>query len=275
VSERPSDRTGKSWTFDRAVECYDRTRTLAPDAMEAMLAALQQELAGSDRVLEVGTGTGRLSIPLAAAGFRMVGVDLSAPMLRRLLEKAAGGPRPEVVVGDATALPFRDETFDGALLFHVLHLVPNWPDVLRELDRVVRPRGPIIIGLGHIDGETDPAPREVGEAFQRATGIERQFPGLLRTDAERFDAVVEELGWTSHDVPPISDIQSRSLEELIREFEDGVWSWTWDLTEEERHEAAAATREEIGERYGDLDAPRSFESRIGVRSYRTPEGASS
>jgi ubiquinone/menaquinone biosynthesis C-methylase UbiE len=275
VSEHVSDRAGKSWAFDRAVECYDRTRTVAPDAMEAMLAALRQELAGSDRVLEVGTGTGRLSIPLAEAGFRIFGVDLSAPMLRRLLEKAADGSRPEVVVGDATTLPFRDEAFDGALLFHVLHLVPDWPGVLHELDRVVRPRGPIIIGLGHIDGEADPAPREVGEAFQRATGIERQFPGLLRTDAERFDAVVEELGWTSHDVPPISDVQSRSLEELIRELEDGVWSWTWDLSEEERHEAAAATREEIRERYGDLDTPRTFESRIGMRSYRTREGASS
>jgi hypothetical protein len=115
----------------------------------------------------------------------------------------------------------------------------------------------------------------VGEAFHRATGIERQFPGLLRTDAERFDAVVEEVRWTSHDVPPISDVQSRSLEELIRELEDGVWSWTWDLTEQQRHDAAEQTRREIRERYGDLDAPRTIESRIGVRSYRTREAASS
>src|SRR4051812_20391786 len=262
VSERPSDRTGKSWAFDGAVECYDRTRTLAPDAMEAMLTTLKQELAGADRVIEVGTGTGRLSIPLAQAGFRMFGVDLSPPMLGRLIEKAGDGPRPEVVVGDATALPFRSDAFDGALLFHVLHLVPDWPAVMHELDRVVRPRGPIIIGLGHIDGETDPAPGEVGAAFQRATGIERQFPGLLRTDADRFDTVVQQLGWTPHDVPLIADVQSRSLEQLIAELEDGVWSWTWDLTEQQRHDAAEQTRREIRERYGDLDAPRTIESRI-------------
>ncbi|MFL5736135.1 MAG: class I SAM-dependent methyltransferase [Actinomycetota bacterium] len=273
MSEPPSDRMGKSWAFDRAVECYDRTRTLAPDAMEAMLATLREELAGTDPVLEVGAGTGRLSIPLAQAGFRVFGVDLSGPMLRRLLEKAGDGARPEVIVGDATALPLRSVAFGGALLFHVLHLVPNWPDVLRELDRVVRPGGAIVMGLGHIDGETDPTPGEVGEAFRRATGIERQFPGLVRTDAGRFDAVVRELGWESHPTPQIADVQSRSLEELIRELEDGVWSWTWDLSEEERHDAAAATRKEIRERYGDLDAPRTLESRIGVRSYRTAEGS--
>ena len=256
---RPPDRTGKSWAFDRAVECYDRTRTLAPHAMEAMLATLQEELAQDDPILEVGTGAGRLSIPLAERGFHVFGVDLSGPMLARLIEKAGDGPRPEVVVGDATRLPFRSDAFGGALLFHVLHLVPDWPEVLRELDRVVRPGGAVVIGLGSADGDTDPAPGEVGAAFQRATGIERQFPGLLRTDSDRFDAVVRELGWTSHELP------------LIAELEDGVWSWTWDLTEEGRHDAAAATRMEIRERYGDLDAPRTIESRIGVRSYRTPD----
>jgi ubiquinone/menaquinone biosynthesis C-methylase UbiE len=267
--ERP--RREGSWDFDRAVKSYDRTRSLAPDAMEAMLATLIEELAGADRVLEVGTGTGRLSIPLAQAGFHVFGVDLSPLMLRKLIEKAGDGPRPEIVLGDATRLPFHSDSFDGALLFHVLHLVPDWPHVLHELDRVVRPGGAVVIGLGSADGDTDPAPGEVGAAFQRATGIERQFPGLLPTDSDRFEAVVQELGWTSHPVPLIADVQSTSLEQLISELEDGVWSWTWDLTEQERHDAAAATRKEISERYGDLDAPRTIESRIGVRSYRTPE----
>jgi ubiquinone/menaquinone biosynthesis C-methylase UbiE len=271
MSDKQPDRAGKSWAFDRAVECYDRTRTLAPHAMQAMLATLQEELKGADPILEVGAGTGRLSIPLAEMGFHIYGVDLSGPMLARLIEKAGDELRPEVVVGDATRLPFRSDTFGGALLFHVLHLVPDWPHVLNELDRVVRPGGAVVIGLGSADGDTDPAPGEVGAAFQRATGIERQFPGLLPTDSDRFDAVVQELGWTSHPLPLIADVQSRSLEQLIAELEDGVWSWTWDLTEQERHDAAATTRKEIRERYGGLDAPRTIESRIGVRSYRTPE----
>ncbi|MFL5767674.1 MAG: methyltransferase domain-containing protein [Actinomycetota bacterium] len=268
MSENRRDRTGKSWDFDRAVEIYDRTRSLSPEAMEGMLATLEEELEGADRVLEVGAGTGRLSIPLAERGFRVFGVDLSGPMLRRLIQKAGDGPRPEVLVGDATRLPLRSDAFDGALLFHVLHLVPDWPQVLRELDRVVRSGGAIVIGLGSVDGTTDPIPGEVGAAFQRATGIQRQFPGLLHTEAGRFDAVVGELGWVAHATPQITDVQSRSLESLIAEFEDGVWSWTWDLTEEQRHEAADTTRNEIRERYGDLDAQRSFESHIGVRPYR-------
>jgi ubiquinone/menaquinone biosynthesis C-methylase UbiE len=269
MSDRPGDRRSGSWGFDRAVECYDRTRTLAPDAMESMLATLREELDGADRVLEVGAGTGRLSIPLAESGFRIFGIDLSPLMLDRLLDKAGDGARPEVLVGDATQLPFRSDAFGGALLFHVLHLVPNWAQVLRELDRVVKQGGAVVIGLGHIDGEGDPIPGEIGAAFQRATGIERQFPGLVQTDASRFDEVVEELRWTRHPTPLIADVQSRSLEELIAELEEGVWSWTWDLSQQERHDAAEVTRREMRERYGDLDAPREFESRIGMRSYRT------
>ena len=109
--DRPADRRAGSWGFDRAVEIYDRTRSLAPEAMEAMLATLQQELGGADKVLEVGAGTGRLSIPLTEAGHHMFGVDLSPLMLRKLLEKAADGPRPEVAIRDATALPFRSDAF--------------------------------------------------------------------------------------------------------------------------------------------------------------------
>jgi ubiquinone/menaquinone biosynthesis C-methylase UbiE len=69
--------------------------------------------AGSD-VLELGTGTGRIAIPVARAGDRVTGIDLSEPMLRRAvarLRRARSEHRPRLVRGDIRTLPFRAEAF--------------------------------------------------------------------------------------------------------------------------------------------------------------------
>ncbi|MFN2588949.1 MAG: class I SAM-dependent methyltransferase [Actinomycetota bacterium] len=108
--------------FDRAVDYYDRTRALTPGTEERMVEVLARELQGRGRFLEIGAGTGRIALPLRAAGVDVFGVDLSAPMLERLLSK---GTAP-VVLGDATRLPFRDRSFGAALAVHVLHLIPAW-----------------------------------------------------------------------------------------------------------------------------------------------------
>ena len=73
----------KSVPFDRAASFYDQTRTLSPDAAKRVTELLSDELAGVERALEIGVGTGRIALPLVDAGVRLVGVDLSAPMLAR------------------------------------------------------------------------------------------------------------------------------------------------------------------------------------------------
>jgi ubiquinone/menaquinone biosynthesis C-methylase UbiE len=110
--------------FDRAVEYYDRTRRISEEASHRQTEVLAAELAGRGRCLEIGVGTGLVAIPLAAAGAPLVGLDLSAPMLAKLVQNA-GGSRPfPLVVGDATSLPFRGGSFGAALVRHVLHLIP-------------------------------------------------------------------------------------------------------------------------------------------------------
>src|SRR5207237_9534694 len=71
----------KSVAFDRAASFYDQTRTLSPEAAKRVTDLLSDELAGVERALEIGVGTGRIALPLVDAGVRLVGVDLSAPML--------------------------------------------------------------------------------------------------------------------------------------------------------------------------------------------------
>ena len=99
-----------SVSFDRAAGYYDESRGVDP-AVEELVADRVEEAVGPEaRLLEVGVGTGRIALPLHRRGRRVVGVDLSVPMLERYRAKAAaaGLPPPPVLRADATRLPFRD-----------------------------------------------------------------------------------------------------------------------------------------------------------------------
>src|SRR3712207_2146053 len=124
-----------SIAFDRAAEFYDRTRFVDDAAMSRNVQILRAELRDRGRVLEVGVGTGLLALPLHSAGVDVHGLDLSAPMVAKIREKGGGTIGFPVVLGDATRQPFADDAFGGAYLRWVLHLVPNWRDLLGEVRR--------------------------------------------------------------------------------------------------------------------------------------------
>ena len=95
------------------------------------------ELAPSDRVLDVATGTGLIARDLEHRwGCTVIGIDLTEAMLRH-------GPRRCVVTGDAQRLPFPDGTFDALTFSYLLRYVDDPVSTLRELARVVRPGGTI------------------------------------------------------------------------------------------------------------------------------------
>lgn len=101
-------------------------------------------LAPGARVLDVGTGPGRLPLLIAGAapGLRVEGLDLSPEMIghaRRRAREAGMGDRVTFVVGDVADLAYPDDTFDLVVSTMSHH---HWPDAaagLRELRRVVRP----------------------------------------------------------------------------------------------------------------------------------------
>ena len=121
-------------SFDRIAEIYDATRWSGVPApiMEKILAAMRDVLEDCHLVLDVGVGTGRFSQYLSETGFSVVGVDVSLQMMVQAREK---GVR-DLVRADAQHLPFRDGSFDGALMIHVLHLVCDWVQTIHELGRV-------------------------------------------------------------------------------------------------------------------------------------------
>jgi phosphatidylethanolamine/phosphatidyl-N-methylethanolamine N-methyltransferase len=109
------------------------------------------------RVLDVGVGTG-LELPMFDPRTRLVGVDLSEPMLRRAQRRVGAGALRNVeglIVMDAMRLAFPDGHFDAAVAPYVLTVVPEPRATLDELVRVVKPGGEIIL-VNHVGAEAGP-----------------------------------------------------------------------------------------------------------------------
>lgn len=104
------------------------------------------------RVLEVGPGTGYYAVPmaehLASRGGRLDIYDLQQEMLDHTMRRAhaSGAANVTATQGDARSLPYPDAAFDAAYLVAVLGEIPDQDAALRELARVLRPGGRLVVG---------------------------------------------------------------------------------------------------------------------------------
>ncbi len=93
-------------------------------------------------VLDVGCGTGGYTLALRKAGLRVVGLDASEAMLKIARRKL----QANFVRADALSLPFKNEVFDGVLSITLFEFIFNPEVALKEIYRVLKPEGEIIIG---------------------------------------------------------------------------------------------------------------------------------
>jgi SAM-dependent methyltransferase len=146
-----------------------------------------------ERLLEIGPGIGIHALPVARAlapGGRLDVLDVQQAMLDDVLRRAAEAGIANITAkrGDAGALPYGDATFDGAYLVGVLGEVPDQEGTLRELRRVLKPTGRLVIGEVFFDpdfvrfGALRARTARASFAFERRAGGSWSYLARFRPD---------------------------------------------------------------------------------------------
>jgi len=137
----------ESRLFDDWPEKYDRwLETPVGEAVKMYESELLLEMLGpeqGDIILDVGCGTGVFTLDILSSGARVIGLDISRPMIVRACYKAKKYPF-EALVGDMMSLPFADESFDKAVSVTAIEFVNDARSAVKELFRVTKKGGTIV-----------------------------------------------------------------------------------------------------------------------------------
>ncbi len=216
--------------FDRIAEIYDATRGIPADLMKQIIKTMDRLLKNSHTILDVGVGTGRFAKPLIDRGFHIVGVDISIPMMLKAREKGV----LNLVRADVHHLPFRDESFDAATLIHLIHLVRDWKNLVREIGRVTKN-----IVLSEVGGGEGFRPRHEYLKLKQELGC----PVTSMVQAEESLRKI---------LPPAKLVHVGNYSEEVKAddeisfFEKGKSAASWDVPEDVHREIIRRFRSSYG-----------------------------
>jgi SAM-dependent methyltransferase len=247
--------------FDRIANVYDETRrALNEETLKGIRQILTEH--GCNSVLEIGVGTGRVSVPLIKSGYEVSGVDIS----RRMMEKARTKGVSNLILADGRMTPFREKSFDATLMAHVFHLLENPLSVMREAARVsrvgvfalLRKRIGSRPWFPFYGGENVSFPGSGSEGDETAT---RKFFDERR---ERFRKIAEKYHWNwdpsqryrnwrneqeileTHPPDNLKVVSSvmvnETIEDRIARFQKGGYGFTFEMPAEMRQEIVGEMR---------------------------------
>lgn len=250
-----------SQSFDRAAGIYDQTRPLPEPTGTLGIQAILDITGPEALILDAGTGTGRISIPLIERGVRLVGCDLSRKMLTRLQEKFSSAP---LARADIAYLPLSTHYFDALLTVHVMHLVGPWREALREFRRVLKPSGAYLnirtyepVGI---------SVREQIRAFWRswvtARGGYVQLPGVQ--NRAEFLHELRGMGANIMEVEVVRYTHTYTLQEELERYQNRVYSDMWNIPDGIYEASLQELRARLARDYDRLDGTVEDEVRFAI-----------
>jgi ubiquinone/menaquinone biosynthesis C-methylase UbiE len=171
-------------------------------------------------VLDVGCGTGILSLEFAGRGHRVTGIDFAPAMLALARQKAAQARLGiRFAEGDGEATPFPPLAFDLVVTRHVLWTLPHPEAAIDEWIRVLRPGGRLAV----IDGQSLVAPGEEQTASARRSAeyapIGDQLPFLRGKPQEEIEALFRAHGLVDVGGDPLADVILAQNQRAVAEGE--------------------------------------------------------
>ena len=132
--------------WDKISSFYDLFENIYNDSVYLNTGKfVANEINPDDRVLECACGTGAISVHIDPVCKSLIVTDMSVGMLRQAEKKLKKFSNVKIGKADMTALKCKDNSFDKVVAGNVIHLLDNPEDVVKELVRVCKPNGKIII----------------------------------------------------------------------------------------------------------------------------------
>ncbi len=239
-----------SLSFDRAADYYDSTRELPVEVAAPGMQAILEEAGRDALILDVGTGSGRISVPLLELGAKLIGCDISRKMMELQRQKFSG---TRLVEADAALLPFPTGRFDAVTTCHVMHLIGPWREALREYRRMLRNGG------AYIDIETNSAAEEsTGDRIKKfwksrvaAYGGSTRRPGI--EDEKELQAALLEMGATLKHIEIGRYRRTHKVLDVIDKIAKRTHSSTWVVPDEIFERTVGELREWAAKEFKDPD----------------------
>ena len=252
--------------FSRNALVYDRRHgaLLPDDDVDRLLTA------GGDQpgalVLDIGAGTGRVAIPLAAHGCSVVALEPARGMIDQLRAKGSEVTL-SLVVGDGGRLPFAAGRFDLCVIARLLYLTENWREIIREAHRVLAMNGALLHewGNGQDDEEWVQIREEARRLFELA-GVRKPFHPGVRLEAE-LDTDLAAIGLVREAELAMGPGPNVSLGEFLKRLVEGELSYIWNVPQDVRATCIPQLADWAGKTF-DLDQRVSIPKEMRWTVYR-------
>jgi ubiquinone/menaquinone biosynthesis C-methylase UbiE len=173
---------------------------------------------GTLDALDVGCGTGFLTLELAARGHRVTGVDFAPAMIAEARRKAAErGASVRFEEGDAEQLPYSAGSFDLVISRHLLWTLPHPEAAIDEWIRVLRPGARLVVVDGQFDAGALKQPAGSARSSQEYAAIGDQLPFLGGRSREEIEKLLAAHGLRDVGSDPLHDLVAAQAQRMVDE----------------------------------------------------------